>query len=471
MIVSDHHKVIIKALVDVMLLKKKRLIINIPPGYSKTEVAVISFIAYGIAVNPMCKFLHLSYSDSLALENSDVARGIIKSTEFQKMWAIKLKKDSDSKKKWWTENNGGVYATGAGGQVTGFRAGHMIEDVFTGALVVDDPIKPDDAKTEERIKVNKRFLGTVKSRLALERTTPIIVIMQRLHKNDLSGFLLKGGSGEKWHHLNLPVLINNAKPYSKKYTHGIPIKHNLTNGWLWPLKHNESDRKTLKASKEVYHCQYMQDPESYVVEGAMFKQHWIDDNRVSAIDGIELVEIVVAIDPSGDDGVKKGEEDDEGKIKKNDSDIIGIGAAGRCKDGHYYVLEDASTGGSPLEWGKKSIETHEKYLCNGMVWESNFGGAMVKSNIRTIEGGKKIKMLKVTASRGKLVRAEPVSALYENNLVHHVGDDFELLEDEMTGYDGKGRSPNRLDWVVWAILHLSRGHVNSTEAPDVNIFG
>jgi predicted phage terminase large subunit-like protein len=178
----------------------------------------------------------------------------------------------------------------------------------------------------------------------------------------------------------------------------------------------------------------------------------------------------VGIDPSGDDGVKKGEENADGEIKKTDSDPIGIVAVGRTIDNHYYVLEDATMNGSPLEWGTQAIATHEQHQCNGMVWESNYGGALVTSNIRNIKGGKSIKMIKVTASRGKLLRAEPISALYENNMVHHVGHDLIPLEDELTEWAGKGKSPNRLDAVVWAITHLSKGTGGGISAPEFDIF-
>ena len=127
-------------------------------------------MAYGLAINPKAKFLHLSYSHSLALLNSSTSRAILKSPAFQSMWPIELKDDADSKAMWWTEQGGGVYATSSAGQVTGFRAGHMQEG-FTGALIIDDAVKPDDAYSEVmRSGVNNRYNETIASRLA--RNTP-----------------------------------------------------------------------------------------------------------------------------------------------------------------------------------------------------------------------------------------------------------------------------------------------------------
>ncbi len=247
MIVAPHHKVIQQTLDRVIDGEINRLIINVPPGYTKTELATINMMGRGLALNQRARFMHLSYSHQLALLNSSTARGMIKSQAYQSMWPMALRDDADSKAMWWNEYGGGVYASSAAGQVTGFRAGHM-EPGWQGALLIDDPVKPDDAYSEVvRDGVNNRFNETIKSRLAIE-TTPMIVIMQRIHYHDLSGYLLRGGSGEKWHHLNLPVIIDNSQAYSAQYpenTHAIPIEHGLPDGWLWPFKHNESHRVSL----------------------------------------------------------------------------------------------------------------------------------------------------------------------------------------------------------------------------------
>ena len=456
MIISDHHKLMAETLMKVVTGEITRLIINVPPGYSKSELAVISFIAYGLAIDPQNRFMHLSYSDSLALQNSTVVRDIVTSEEFQKMWPVRIKADDNSKKKWWTDQNGGVYATSAGGQVTGFRAGH-IKNGFSGALIIDDPTKPDDADYEERKKVNTRFNETIKSRLAHEGV-PIVVIMQRIHSMDLSGYLLRGGSGEKWHHLNLPVIIDSKQPYPKDYTHGIQIKHKLKDGWLWSVKHNDSHKLSLRSHKRAYFAQYMQSPEDYKIDGALWDQSTIDKYRVHKISLDDLVRIVVAVDPSGDDG-----EDD------STADEIGIGVVGRTKDGHYYVLNDSTMHGSPSQWGAKCVEVYNRFEADIIVAEKNFGGAMVKHTIRSVAGGQKVAYKDVTASRGKMVRAEPISALYEQGLVHHVGNFYEL-ENELTSYNGKGKSPNRMDWIVWGLSELSSRVTNDISIPETSLF-
>ena len=434
MLINWHHVLIAETLQKVIEGEIKRLIINVPPGYTKTELATINFIARGLAINPMSRYMHLSYSSSLALENSSTARGIIQSPEYQTLWPLSLKDDSDSKQKWWTEQGGGVYASSAGGQVTGFRAGHMGEG-FTGALIVDDPVKPDDADYEERIRVNNRFGETIKSRLAHEGI-PIIVIMQRIHKHDLSGYLLSGGSGEKWHHLNLSVYEDSSTPHPE-YSHAIPISRRKKYGWLWYFKHSEKNRVELMSHKRAYYCQYMQLPELHKVDGALWTHELINQYRVLKVP--KLTRIVIGVDPSGDDG------SDDSK-----ADAIGIIAAGTDKDGHIYILADSTTNGSPAEWAGASIALYEKLKADILVAEKNFGGAMVKHTIRSIDGGRMVRFKEVTASRGKILRAEPVVALYEQGRVHHVGL-LEKLEEELTTYNGKGKSPNRLDALVWAV--------------------
>jgi len=202
-VTSHHHLLMAATLMRVIKGEIKRLIINIPPSYSKTEIAVIGFIAYGFIINKECKFIHTSYSDSLALLNSNKVRDIVLSDEFKELFGLQIRHDSSGKKRWDIAGGGGLYATSAGGQITGFRAGKSKKG-FQGAIIVDDPIKPIDAHSQLKVEgVNEWYNDTLRSRTD-NRDTPVIIIMQRLAENDLSGFLLGGGSNEKWHHLCLP---------------------------------------------------------------------------------------------------------------------------------------------------------------------------------------------------------------------------------------------------------------------------
>ena len=272
-IVNPHHKIIGDTLDRVFSGEIKRLIINVPPGYTKTEMAVISFIARGLAVNPQSKFIHTSYSDSLALNNSILIRDIITSEEFTGIFPMELRKDSHAKKYWYNTAGGGMYAVSSGGAITGFRAGRMV-DGFSGAFIVDDPIKPEDAYSQvKRDRINNRINSTFKSRLAHE-DIPIVFIMQRIHEDDTTGFLLRGGTGEKWHHLNLPVRIEEEeKDYPKDYTHGIPIDYKLPTGPLWEYKHNNNQIDTMMESDPyTTAAQYFQRPSP--AGGGLVKESW-----------------------------------------------------------------------------------------------------------------------------------------------------------------------------------------------------
>lgn len=223
-----HHYVIEYVLQAVYECKINRLVINIAPGYTKTEQAVLNFIARGLALNPRSKYIHASYSADLAQENSSKIKETVTLQEFQELWPMNVRVDTKGKKRWFTENGGGMMAAAAGGQITGFRAGRM-EEGFTGAFVIDDPVKPDDAYSAvKRTTINNRFNNTMRSRLAVE-TVPMIIIMQRVHEDDLSGHLLKGGSGDTWHHLTIPTLLSEeeiTRKYPDEYTHGKRIDIN-----------------------------------------------------------------------------------------------------------------------------------------------------------------------------------------------------------------------------------------------------
>jgi predicted phage terminase large subunit-like protein len=249
--IGKHHIKIFEALKRVVDGKTTRLIINIAPRYGKTEICVKKFIAYGLALNPASKFIHLSYSDTLALDNSEEAKDYVNSEVYKDLFPyVKVKSDSKAKDKWYTTEGGGVLARSSAGQVTGFGAGAVEHKEFSGAIIIDDPIKPDDAISETlRDKINNKFETTIRSRInSIE--TPIIIIMQRLHENDLSGYLVGVEPGE-WEVLSIPV-IDNGEP-------------------IWDGKHNlEFLEKLRKINPYVFETQYMQNP--MPLEGLLFPE-------------------------------------------------------------------------------------------------------------------------------------------------------------------------------------------------------
>ena len=172
--------------------------------------------------------------------------------------------------------------------------------------------------------------------------------------------------------------------------------------------------------------------------GALWKREWIDAARTN--DPPDLVRVVVAVDPSGS---PRGDE-------------IGITVQGSAlidSKWHFYLLEDVSLHGTPNEWGSAVVAAYHKWKADAVVAEGNFGGDMVTNTINTVSGGRNVKVKLVHASRGKAVRAEPISAVYEQGRGHHVGS-FPTLEDEMCQWEPGMQSPNRMDALVWGATEL-----------------
>jgi len=239
---AKHHKIICDALMRVYSGECKRLIINIPPRYSKTELAVICFIAWAMGQNPDSEFIHTCYSGVLAANNSGQIRELIRSAEYQEIFpGVQLRDDSQAKNEWRTRDGGVMYAVGAGGTITGFGAGKVREG-FGGAIVIDDPHKADEARSDVvRNGVIEWFQNTLESRCNSPHT-PIIVIMQRLHERDLAGWLAEGGNGEEWEVVKLKAMQEDGTA-------------------LWPEKHTvERLRQMEQSNPHTFAGQYQQEP-------------------------------------------------------------------------------------------------------------------------------------------------------------------------------------------------------------------
>ena len=259
---APHHRLICDALMRVYRGECRRLIINVPPRYSKTELAVVNFIAWALGQKPDAEFIHTSYSGTLAVNNSAAVRGLLQHEAYREIFGTQL---ADEARAHWTTTAGGVmYATGAGGTITGFGAGKH-RDGFGGAIIIDDPHKADEARSDViRQGVIDWFQNTLESRKN-SPDTPIILIMQRLHEKDLAGWLLgdrgkdmsgppaTGGNGEVWEHLCLSAWADAADTAP-----------------MWPEKHSAEDlRRMEKASPYIFAGQYRQRPAP--LEGGVFK--------------------------------------------------------------------------------------------------------------------------------------------------------------------------------------------------------
>jgi phage terminase large subunit-like protein len=175
------------------------------------------------------------------------------------------------------------------------------------------------------------------------------------------------------------------------------------------------------------------------VDGALWTRKLIDDARVD--NAPPLVRVVVAIDPAVTGNAT--------------SDETGIVAAGIASNGDYFVLDDKSIRTTPDAWARVAVELYHKHQADKIVAETNNGGDMVILLLKQVDAS--IATKKVTATRGKQLRAEPISSLYEQGKVHHVGY-FSELETQMCEWTPtSAESPDRLDALVWAITELNSG--------------
>ncbi len=187
---------------------------------------------------------------------------------------------------------------------------------------------------------------------------------------------------------------------------------------------------------------------------ALWKRGWIDATRIRYKDMPQLTRIVIPIDPAV---TSKETSDDTGIIPCAEGPAPAVDNVRNPDMKHYYVLDDFTLKGSPLDWAQRAITAYRKWSADRIIGETNNGGDLVETNLRNVD--KNIPYAGVHASRGKQTRAEPISALYEQGRVHHVGM-FSELEDELCEHEflPNQPSPNRLDALVWGISYLAGIH-------------
>lgn len=236
------------------------LIINIPPGTTKSTVCTVMFPAWLWTQDSSLRIISNSYSADLSIEHATKSRDIILSEKFRRLFPeVELRKDKSAKSSYENTNSGARYSTSTGGTITGKHA-HVI--------INDDPLNPNQASSDaDRNKANEHT-KTLSSRKVDKKNTPTITIMQRLHESDVTGYLLNKKS-EDIKHICLPAEISNkVKP--------IELKEKYTDGLL---DVNRLDREVLKEAKKDlgsygYANQY--DQESAPPEGGILKKKWFD---------------------------------------------------------------------------------------------------------------------------------------------------------------------------------------------------
>jgi hypothetical protein len=231
-------------------------------------------------------------------------------------------------------------------------------------------------------------------------------------------------------------LVKNAESYQLAFLNPCDNAANLSGDFLRSLENLPE-----KQRKRFYEGVYVDE-----VDGALWSYDVIDKARCLPADipDDRRAAVVVGLDPSGAAG-----RDDLG------ADEIGIIVAARGTDGDCYILSDRSCREAPAGWGRRAVIAFHEFRADCIVAESNFGGEMVRATIEAADRDVPVRL--VTASRGKAVRAEPISVRYAKGRVHHAGR-FAKLEDQLcafsaTGYTGAG-SPDHADAAIWALTYL-----------------
>jgi phage terminase large subunit-like protein len=278
------------------------------------------------------------------------------------------------------------------------------------------------------------------ARMAISRLAQKVPGLRQKAFYDINPTGIGHWTNQMFGRLRDPENSNKPLPYPEEYVRMFinPIDNaaNLDPGYL----------KMLESQSEAFRKRFWLGEYSAEAAGALWTYERLDQIRVEEADVPVMSRIVVAIDPSG----CRGPEDTR-------SDEIGMIVAGRGLDGRAYVIDDLSGRMGPAEWAQKAVHAYRGYAADCIVAESNYGGAMVEETLRNVDEA--IAYREVKASRGKVVRAEPVAALFEPRVdkARLVGA-FPDLEDQMckfsrSGYEGE-RSPDRADAMVWALHHL-----------------
>ena len=282
-----HHTYECQLAEDVYYGKIKRGIINVAPGSTKTEIWSIHWICWCIIKcmtedKPRSsRWLPLSYSEELVTENAKRVKEILDSEEFQTLWSLKIDPTTKSSSNWMYRDEHGnrhrLFGTSINGQVTGRRGGYMVDNCFTGAVILDDPLPPKDMDSGLLMdKANKKLNRVVRSRLAHD-DVPIMMIQQRIAKGDSTDFLNSDKAPDTYEQFKVPALID------REYIDTLPelmreacIRDTGFTGQrtsYWPAKEpTETLLAMEKADNLMFSAQYQQSPDDALEEGAVYKK-------------------------------------------------------------------------------------------------------------------------------------------------------------------------------------------------------
>lgn len=280
-----HHAVFCDIAEKIYRLEQLRTIVNCPPGSTKTEIWSIHWPAWCIMqcyrAGRSSRWLPISYSDDLVVENCGRVKELIGSEPFQAFWPLVLSSSTKSKSDWLFLNPENrtwhrMFGVSLMGQVTGRRAGYMIGDAFTGALVIDDPLPPRDEGGKRVNKSNNALNKVVRTRLAHDKV-PIVMIQQRIGNGDSTDFLMSDKSPDEYTLHKVPAMLDRAyvdaqhENVRDMIARDAGYKGEKTS--YWPTKEpTETLCRFENADAYTFSSQFQQDPDEALLEGMIYRE-------------------------------------------------------------------------------------------------------------------------------------------------------------------------------------------------------
>jgi len=411
-----------------------RTLITMPPRHGKSQRAARWGPLWYLRRNPSHRLMVASYGADLADGHGRWIRDAVR--EYGPALGIALRPGSHAANRFDLSGTaGGMVTAGVGGGLTG-KGAHL--------AIVDDPVKDaaDAQSPTMRVRLWEWWQAVLLTRI--EPGGSVIVIQTRWHEDDLAGRLLADvDNRDDWTTIDLPAIADDP---------GDALGRGPGEA-LWPARYDveELARRRRSVGERVWWSLYQQKPRP--MEGGVWQWEWIRETRRSTaqMPGVDLMRIVVAVDPSGGDGSGVGDE-------------TGIVAAGRDRARELYVLDDRSGRYSASGWGRAACLLAYELRADAIVVESNYGGDMASQVVRqaweelrregVTQGLLMPRIIPVAAKVGKRLRADPVAQLYEQRMVHHVGE-WPALELQMVTWVAGMDSPDRMDAAVHALTELA----------------
>lgn len=378
-----HIEAISKVLEEVYYGNIKRLIINMPPRYLKSICTSVVFPAWILGQNPDKRVIVASYSEKLSLKHSLDCKLIMESDFFKRVFPeCIISKGQNEKYKFTTTKNGFRFATSVNGTLTG-EGGDI--------LIIDDPHNPNDIfNSKIREKTINWYSNVFSSRLNDKKNGAIIIVMQRLHPNDLSGYLLEKNKNA-WYHLNLQAISENDYKIKIHDFEKIFIKDEL----LFPKREGINELEKLKEDMGTYtfNAQYQQKP--LIQESSMIRLSWIKEYN----DSIEFENIFLSFDTA----IKAG--------LNNDPTVCTVW--GEYKN-NYYLIDVIRKWLEYPELKKISKELIKKYRPNAILIEDKASG---QSLIQDLKKEIKANIVPIKITRDKITRFASITPFFESSRI------------------------------------------------------